>query len=199
MWSLIAAVTLLAHAAPPELTPTTDGRVTIDAPAEWKVLVKDRPQMHNVTISGGLSTTVTLYWYPLQQGVTHDLLLDVLMETVNDTLPLGEATELSRHEVPGMDDRVNAKQLHAEVTAGIGPLAVTMKVGAVTLIDQPASRVVAAFLVAPPPTYEELDGIETLTTIVRSLRLSDDPLRPMPAWWWGAEPPELLAAPPAQP
>lgn len=199
MWSLLAAVVLTAHAAPPDLTPTTEGRVTLSAPAEWKVLVKDRPQLHNVTISGGLSTTITLYWYPLQQGVTHDLLLDVLMDTVNDALPIGEVKELSRNDVAGMDSEVNAKQLHAEVTAGMGPLTYTMKVAALTLIDRPSSRVVAAFLVSPPEVYADLDGMGTLTAIARSLHLADDPLRPLPAWWWAASPPELLALPEGAP
>lgn len=201
MPSVLVALWLLATpatAAPPPLEPLKEGEVMLSVPTGWKALVK--ADVHNVTLSKGLATTVTLYWYDLQKGVTNDILMNVLIDTVNDTLPIGQAKELDRAPLPGFEhpkDLQRGMQMNAEVTAGVGPIAYTMKVGAVTLIDEPAQRVIAAFVVAPPEEYAAIDALPTLGAIVTSLHLATDPLLPIPSWWWNATPPEAIAMAPA--
>ncbi|MCB9681009.1 MAG: hypothetical protein H6733_06010 [Alphaproteobacteria bacterium] len=194
MLALLALLTLgtpAAHADTPAMEAHERGGVHVVTPEGWKVLID--PEIHNITASAGITTTITMYWYDWQPGITLDEMLDILVKTVNQTLPIGEAHELDRGTVPGMDTPwapIRGKRMNAEVVA----LGYTMKLGLVTIIEEDARRVSAAFLVAPPEEFGKLDGLDLLTDVVRSLALDTDPPLPWPAWWSRLETPPALAA-----
>jgi hypothetical protein len=189
---LLLALLATADAAAPPLAPHTDQGVTIDVPQDWKVLVKNTGGMHNVTMSAGITTSITMYWYDYAPGATPDIVLDILVGTVHDQLPIGDIVEQGREWIPGLSnpwELVRGKRANAEVTA----MGIPMKVGMVTILDQPNGRMAAAFLVAPPETYQELGGTQLLTDVVASFRLQADPPLPTPAWYWDATPPDAIA------
>jgi hypothetical protein len=66
----------------------------------------------------------------------------------------------------------------------------------IALIDQPAQRMFAGFLLAPPDTFADLGGAALLTEVTLGFRLEEEPADPAPAWWWAAAPPPALARPP---
>ncbi len=180
-----------AHAAPPTLVPTTESVVTVAVPEGWKLLTS--VEQHNITMSADITTTLTLYWLPYR-WVPPDAVLNVLVKTVNEQLPVGELEETKREPLPGFEERFalqRGRLLHGEVNA----LGYTMKVASAALVDEAHQRVVAAFLLAPPETYAQLDGANLLADVVGSFHLASDPLLPVPGWWWGREVPAALRAP----
>lgn len=180
------------HAAPlPDVAPHTEQGVHVDVPVSWKVLVK--PDSHNVTISQGIATTITMYWYDYKPGVSLDLMLDILVKTVKQNIPVGELTEINREPVPHLADDWDVKRGRI-MNGKVDAMGYTMNVGAVTIIDESTHRIMAAFLVAPPETYAEIGGATLLATVVESLWLDADAPRPAPGWWWNATPPASLAA-----
>lgn len=183
----------VALAAPPPLVPTTEGGLVLPVPEGWKLQAKRAAG--NVTLSADLTTTATLFWYPYRSLATPDLMLDIVLETVNDMLPIGTASEDSRAGLPGyvgphLPRRAALSNAHVTV------LGYRMDVAMIALIDQPAQRMFAGFLLAPPDTFAELDGAALLTEITLRFRLEEDPPEPVPAWWWDAAPPPALARPP---
>lgn len=178
-----------AEAAPPARVLTAESGVVIEVPVDWKLLVK--PEASNITMSSGLATTMTMYWYPYKAGATPDIVLDVLIKTVNQQLPIGKATEVSREAMPGLEgphDTRRGKRMRATVDA----MGYTMTVSMAALIDTSSQRMLAGFLLAPPDTFDDMDAMGSLTEIVESFHLAEDPLLPAPAWWWGAAPPAAL-------
>jgi hypothetical protein len=191
---LLLALLATADAAPPPLLAHQESGVTIDVPKDWKVLVKNAAAIHNVTMSAGITTSFTMYWYDYAPGATPDIVLDILVKTVHEKLPIGDITEKSRTWIPGLAnpwELVRGKQADAEVSA----MGIPMKVGMATVLDQPNHRMLAAFLVAPPESYAEIGGVTYLTDIVRSFALDADPVKPTPAWYWDCKPPAAIARP----
>lgn len=192
-------LTALLHTATParaELPPLETREqhgVYVDAPSGWKLLVKKG--IRNVTLSSGLATNITLYWYDYKAAVTPDVMLGILLKTLREQLPVGEVTELNREILPGTapHDLIRGERMNAEVAVGALGFGITMKLGFVTMVDQPNGRILAAVLLAPPEDYGRLQGVDLLSEVVRTFHLSEDAPEPTPAWWWWADTPPLLS------
>lgn len=192
--ALLAALLWSAPAlAKPTLEPVDDKGVHLMAPAEWKVLIQ--PSKKNVTLSSGLASQMFVNWYELFPRIHPTAVLDILITTVNQQLPIGTATDLGREPFAALGDPWAARRgmiMRAEVKA----LGYAMKLGCVAVIDEPNQRFVAAFVLMPPDVYESDDGLGTLADVTTSFHLDSDPPLPEPGWWFYATtPPELLAAP----
>lgn len=183
---LILLLLCPALAAPPMVDHDSDG-VHVRVPESWQILVDT--DANNVTASKGLITNVTMYWYPYKEGITHDIMLNIVLRSTNESLPLGEAVELNR----GQSDDGSLGHLEAEYRL----LGYTMKIGVVTRFDAYLDRVVAAVLVADPVGFERLDGIGMLEEIASSLSLASDPRykpdprAPGPEWVWAPIPEDM--------
>jgi hypothetical protein len=190
---LIPLVLALAVAAPPPLAPTTEGGLVLPVPEGWKLHAKR--EAGQVTVSAGLTTTATLFWYPYRPLATPDLMLDIVLSTVNDMLPIGTATEDDRAALPGFD-APHLPRRAAVSRAHVTVLGYRMDVAMIAVVDRSAQRLLAGFLLAPPETFAELDGVDLVTELAVRFRLAEDPVEPVPGWWWEAAPPPAVARPP---
>lgn len=165
----------------------------LPVPEGWKLHPKrDAGQ---VTVSAGLTTTATLFWYPYRSLATPDLMLDIVIEALDDMLPIGTATEDTRAPLPGFD-APHLPRRAAVSRAHVTVLGYRMEVAMIALVDRSAQRLLAGFLLAPSDTFADLDGAGLVTELAVRFRLAEDPPEPVPGWWWDAAPPTAVASPP---
>lgn len=209
MRTLLVALTLLAAPAaladiPPEppapapaaeatseLGTYSEGGASVLVPMGWTAMI-DLPKA-NVVLSAGLTTQLTLFWYPNRDGARPELMLDLVRRVIQEKLPIGTYTESERGPLEGGIPMYGADQRGLWSTGSITALTYEMKVAMVTYVDEPAGRMMAAVFFGPPEDYDKFGGHHLVDRVVRSLRTPDDPLMPRPAWWFDPPaPPESL-------
>jgi hypothetical protein len=149
------------------LVPHEGAGMRVDAPEGWKVLLS--PDERTATLSAGIVTSISLYWYGFKPLADNDDIVDTLLRVTNENLPLGHITEVSRG--PTLDGRAVAA--HGVYSL----LGYQMHVGLVGMNDAAHDRLVAAVLVADPISWLSLSGLDTLARVVDSLASDDDPER----------------------
>jgi hypothetical protein len=186
-WTSLGLLALLTASATPPMTDVHEDGIAVRAPDSWRVLVD--PEARNITMSKGLFTSITMYWYRFRKGATHDVVLDIVLNTTRDSLPIGSAEELSRTVSP--DGQT------AELVAEYSLLGYRMNIGVVSLLDEPRDRIVAAVLLSDPTSFASLDAMNLLDEVARSLHLDDDPRylpdprAPGPELVWRAVPEDM--------
>lgn len=161
LWLWCAA----SPAAEPSYTLHAEGGVRVEAPVDWKVLLS--PAERTATLSSGIATSLSLYWYPYKPLVDNDDVVDTLLRVSNENLPFGSITERSRG--PALAGRAVAA--HATFRFW----GYQMQVGVIGMNDAPHDRLVAAILVTDPLTWSSLSALDLLAHVVHSLASEHDP------------------------
>jgi hypothetical protein len=161
--SLSLAVAPATAGEPPPLLPHVDQGVHVAVPDGWKPLVLASD--HQLTLSSGLVSSVTLFWYDAKPNADARILDEVLRVT-SENLWFGSATEVSRTTFP----EFGASGMHAVVRV----LGYVMPMGIVIVNDALLDRLVVAVLVTDPWSFESWDGVALAAQVASSLWLDGD-------------------------
>jgi hypothetical protein len=161
--SLSLGVALAIAGEPPPLHAHVEQGVHVGVPEGWKPLVL--PSDHQLTLSSGLVSSLTLFWYDAKPNADARILDEVLRVT-DENLWLGSATEVSRQAFPD----IGGSGMHAVVRV----LGYVMPMGIVIVNDALLDRLVVAVLVTDPWSFESWDGLTLAAQIAGSLWMDGD-------------------------